>query len=151
MKEGKYRAQFSSMFQDKTAAFQPALRIAKCMRDCVLQRKDALSLVSIMTLERCLHARCWNDTGTPLKQIRGIGASSVRLLALKGIKTFEQLRNVEPESLEVWFNRSSPFGRDIINDLERVPRYDLKIFMESKVGFQIFLTNCFRPQLDLRR
>ena len=127
------------MFQDKAAAFQPALRIAKCMRDCVLHRKDALSLVSIMTLERCLYAKCWSDTGTMLKQIRGIGVSSVRLLALKGIKTFEDLRRTEPESLELWFNRSTPFGMELLNELDRIPRYEVKFFLESKVCFQLFV------------
>jgi ATP-dependent DNA helicase HFM1/MER3 len=126
------------MSQDKAAAFQTAVRIAKFMRDCVLQRKDAQSLVSVMTLERCLHARCWNDPGTMLKQIRNFGVSSVRVLAMKGIKTFEQLRSLEPESLEVWLHRSTPFGQDILNDLDRIPRYDMQIVMESKVAVRFF-------------
>jgi len=126
------------MTLDKAVAIQTALRIAKFMRECVLQQKNAQSLINIMTLERCLHARCWNDAGTMLKQIRNLGVSSVRLLAMRGIKTFEQLRSLEPEALELWFNRSTPFGRDVLNDLARIPRYDMQIVMDSKAAVKYF-------------
>ena len=86
-----------------------------------------------MTLERCLYARSWHDSSTVLRQLRGIGISFVRKLAMKGVNTFEQLRQTEPEELEMWLNRNTPFGRDVLNDLERVPKYELKVFKESTV------------------
>jgi len=103
------------------------------MRECFLHRKDAESVISIMTLERCLYARSWHDSSTALRQLRGIGVSFVRKLAMKGVNTFEKLRQTEPEELEMWLNRSTPFGRDVLNDLERVPKYELKVSKESHV------------------
>jgi ATP-dependent DNA helicase HFM1/MER3 len=122
-----------SMGQDKIHLFRDALRIMKCMRDCYLDKKDAESVLSAMTMERCLQARSWHDSTTVLKQLRGIGVAYVRLLALKGIKTFEMLRQVEPEKLEVFCNRSTPFGRELLKDLERIPQYDLTVSKGSQV------------------
>jgi ATP-dependent DNA helicase HFM1/MER3 len=113
---------------------QHAPRILKCMKECFLHRKDAGSVISTMTLERCVRARTWHDTPTILRQLRGIGITSVRLLAMKGVKTFQHLQQIEPEELEVWFNRSTPFGRELLKDLERIPRYKLAMSVESKVG-----------------
>jgi ATP-dependent DNA helicase HFM1/MER3 len=121
------------MAQDQCYFFQHAVRITKCMRECYLHQKDAGSVISIMTLERCLQARSWHDSPAVLKQIRGLGISSVRKLGVKGIKTFEKLGQIEPEQLEMWLNRSTPFGREVLSDLERIPRYELTVFKESTV------------------
>lgn len=121
------------MNQDKTYVFQHSIRIAKCMRECFIHRKDAGSVVSIMTLERCLHAHSWHDSSTTLRQLRGIGVSFVRKLAMKGVNTFERLSQTEPEELEMWLSRSTPFGRDVLNDLERIPKYELNVVKESHV------------------
>ena len=119
------------MGQDKAYVFQHALRIAKCMRECYLHRKDATTLISIMTLERCLHARCWHDGNTLLRQLPGIGAAFVRLLAMRGVTTFEELRQVQPEDLEVWCNRSTPFGRNLLAALEHIPQYKLNVWKDT--------------------
>ena len=86
-----------------------------------------------MTLERCLQAHSWHDSPTVLRQIRGLGISAVKKLGMKGIKTFEKLRQIEPEQLEIWLNRSTPFGQEVLSDLERIPRYELTVFKESIV------------------
>jgi hypothetical protein len=109
------------------------MRIAKCMRECFLFRKDAGSVLSILTLERCLTARSWHDSSAALRQLRGIGMSFVRKLALKGINTFDRLRQTAPEELEMWLNRSTPFGQEVLDDLEQIPIYELKVCRESHV------------------
>jgi len=86
-----------------------------------------------MLLERCLQARTWHDTSTILSQLRGIGASYVRALAARGVKIFEDLRRVEAHELELWCNRSTPFGKDLLKDLERIPQYQLTIVKKSQV------------------
>lgn len=86
-----------------------------------------------MLLERCLHARTWHDTSTILSQLRGIGSSYVRVLALREVRTFEDLRRVEEHELELWCNRSTPFGRDLLKDLDRIPQYELTVVKESHV------------------
>jgi ATP-dependent DNA helicase HFM1/MER3 len=121
------------MTQDKLFIFQHVLRVAKCIKECCLHRNDARSVVSILTLERCLEARTWHDSTAILKQLRGIGVALVRLLALKGVKTFEGIRQVQPEELEVWCKRSTPFGQNVLSDLERIPRYEMVVFKESQV------------------
>lgn len=122
------------MTQDKIILFQHAFRIVKCMRDCLVYERNGNGVIAAMTLEKCLHARSWPDGPTILRQLKGIGLSAVRKLSMKGIKTFEQMRRCEPEQLEVWLKRSTPFGRDVLADLEMVPKYDLKISKESQVA-----------------
>ena len=129
----KNKNHFISMTQDKLLIFQHVLRVAKCMKECCLHRNDARSVVNILTLERCLQARSWHDSTAVLKQLRGIGVAFVRLLAMKGVKTFEGLRQVQPEELEVWCNRSTPFGQKVLSDLERIPRYEMIVLKESQV------------------
>ena len=121
------------MTQDKLFIFQHVHRIAKCIKECCLHRNDARSVVSILTLERCLQARTWHDSTAILKQLRGIGVAFVRLLALKGVETFEGMRQVQPEELEVWCKRSTPFGQNVLSDLECIPRYEMVVFKESQV------------------
>jgi len=121
------------MAQDKTFIFQHAFRIVNCMRDCFVHENNGNGVIAAMTLESCLHARSWPDRPTVLRQLQGIGLSAVRKLSMKGIKTFEQMRRCEPEQLEVWLNRSTPFGRDVLGDLDTVPKYQLKISEESQV------------------
>jgi ATP-dependent DNA helicase HFM1/MER3 len=126
------------MAQDRNVVFQHAVRVVKCMRDCYLHKGDAEGVLSAMTLERCLQAKSWHDSPTVLRQLRGVGVAYVRLLALKGIKTFESLRQMEPENLEIICNRSTPFGRDLMKDLERIPQYDLTLSKESQVAYLYF-------------
>jgi predicted flap endonuclease-1-like 5' DNA nuclease len=66
-------------------------------------------------------------------QLRGIGSSYVRVLAFRGVKTFDELRRVEAHELELWCNRSTPFGRDLLRDLDRIPQYELTIVKKSQV------------------
>jgi ATP-dependent DNA helicase HFM1/MER3 len=121
------------MTQDKLLIFQHALRIAKCMKECCLHRNDARSVINILTLERCLQARSWHNSTAVLRQLHGIGVAYVRLLALRGVKTFDGLRQVQPEELEVWCKRSTPFGQKVLSDLERIPRYEMIVLKESQV------------------
>jgi len=121
------------MNQDKAYVLQHSLRIAKCMRDCYLHRKEAASLLATVTLERCLRARTWHDLPGVLRQLKGLGPVYVRTLALRGIKSFEKLRQTEPEELEVWCKRSTPFGREILKSLERVPKYQLEVNKRGQV------------------
>jgi len=131
--QGKYAHHFFSMAQDKNFIFQHAFRIVKCMRDCFVHENNGNGVIAAMTLENCLRARSWPDRPTIMRQLKGIGLSAVRKLSMKGIKTFDQLRRCEPEQLEVWLNRSTPFGRDVLSDLEMVPKYELKISEVSQV------------------
>jgi ATP-dependent DNA helicase HFM1/MER3 len=131
--QGKYGYHFFSMAQDKAVVFQHAFRIIKCMRECFVHGKNGNGVIAAMTLEKCLRARSWPDGPTVLRQLKGIGQSAVRKLSMKGIKTFEQMRQCEPEQLEVWLKRSTPFGRDVLCDLEMVPKYELKISKEPQV------------------
>ena len=133
-KLNKNKSHFRSMSQDRFQSFSHAIRLTKCMRECSLSRKDtATSLISVMLLERCLQARTWHDTSTVLMQLRGIGSSYVRVLAFRGVKTFDELRRVEAHELELWCNRSTPFGRDLLRDLDRIPQYELTIVKKSQV------------------
>jgi hypothetical protein len=108
-------------------AFQNALRIARCMKEIYIHRKDGIAVRNSVLLERCLKAHSWEDSVNIFRQLRGIGASYTRILALKGVRTLAELRQIEPETLEVWCHRNSPFGREIKDELLRIPSYDITI------------------------
>jgi ATP-dependent DNA helicase HFM1/MER3 len=130
---GKYAYHFFSMAQDKTLLFQHAFRIAKCIRECLIHEKNGNGVIAAMTLETCLRGRSWPDGPMVLRQLKGIGVSFVRKLSMKGIKTLDQMRRCEPEQLEVWLKRSTPFGRDVLKSLEMIPKYELKVSGDSEV------------------
>lgn len=131
--EGKYAYHFFSMAQDKTFLFQHAFRIAKCIRECLIHEKNGNGVIAAVTLETCLRGRSWPDGPMVLRQLRGIGLSYVRKLSMKGIKTLDQMRSCEPEQLEVWLKRSTPFGRDVLKSLETIPKYELKVSGDAQV------------------
>lgn len=84
-------------------------------------------MTNSILLERCLRAGTWEHSVSTFRQLGGIGLSYIRVLALNGIKGFSQLRQVKPETLELWCHRSTPFGHDVLDDLNRIPHYSLSV------------------------
>lgn len=122
------------MKQDVSAALQQATRVTRCMRELYLEGGDAAAVRNSILLDRCLKARSWEDSVTIFRQLKAIGVSYMRTFASKGVKTFSDLRNTEPECLELWCHRSSPFGREVLDDLERIPTYDLKLIKSPEIA-----------------
>jgi hypothetical protein len=141
----KFKKQFFEMTQDIVSVFQIVSRIVRYIRECLIHSRNAVAVKNIITLENCIQARAWHDTANVFKQLRGVGSSYVRILSHNGIKSFDDLRVVEPERLEVWCHRSTPFGHNLLKDLRQIPRYDLKITkhstgtLASEVDIQVVL------------
>ncbi len=131
-RQKKHTFHFRCMSQDRFQIFSQVVRLVRCIKECCLLRNDSGSLISAMLLNRCLQGRTWNDTSTILRQLRGIGSAYVRVLAFRGVKTFEDLRHVQEHEVELWCNRSTPFGQNLLRELDRIPQYELTIAKESQ-------------------
>jgi hypothetical protein len=116
------------------------------VRECLVHSRNAVAVKNAIVLENCFQARCWHDSAAIFRQLRGLGNAYAQILSLKGIKRFNDLRALEPEMLETWCHRNSPFGYNLLKDLQQIPRYELKITSQStinhssKAGVQIALT-----------
>ena len=132
-KNPSLKIHFATMAQDRVCIFQHIIRLSKCMRDYLFHRNDATAFINSVLLDRCLEARCWHDTGSVVRQIHGIGPAYARILAMKEIKTFEALRRAQPEDLERWCNRGTPFGREILKTLDYIPIYRVSLLKTSQV------------------
>lgn len=131
-RQKKHTFHFRCMSQDRFQIFSQVVRLVRCIKECCLSRNDSGSLISAMFLNRCLQGRTWNDTSTILRQLRGIGSAYVRVLAFRGVKTFEDLRHVQEHEVELWCNRSTPFGQNLLRELDQIPQYELTIAKESQ-------------------
>jgi ATP-dependent DNA helicase HFM1/MER3 len=62
-----------------------------------------------------------------LRAFDGVGEKSVKVLADKGITTFQQLRDADPERLQLILSRNAPFGRKLVLAAKTMPQFSLSI------------------------
>ncbi|RUS21409.1 Sec63 Brl domain-containing protein [Endogone sp. FLAS-F59071] len=62
-----------SMTLESYSIMSQATRIAKCIIDCVVQKKDSISLRYALDLYRSLRAKVWENSPLILRQLEGIG------------------------------------------------------------------------------
>ncbi|GAY46809.1 hypothetical protein CUMW_099840, partial [Citrus unshiu] len=99
-------------------------RIAKCMRDYFIFRKNYKGAVNSALLAKSLYQRLWDDSPYLLKQLPGIGMA----LHSMGIKSFETLAEADPRRIEIVTGRKYPFGNHIKESLLSLPpKVDMKI------------------------
>jgi len=110
---------------DSRAIFSAAVRISKCasplrfttiqcdadelarpagMVDLAVEREDG-AIRTMLELLRSLNGRCWDTSSFVLRQLEGIGEKSYKILVSNGIKGFDDVRECEPDRLEVLLGR----------------------------------------------
>lgn len=106
---------------DTFAVFAHANRLIRCIIDCQLSLKDAVSAKNALELARSLAARAWDNTPNILKQVQGIGDVYMRKLAAKGINSIDTLLTTDPQRINLILGKPQPFGNNLLKKLSSFP------------------------------
>ncbi|GAA5999340.1 DNA helicase [Rhodotorula paludigena] len=109
---------------DARGIFACATRIVKCMVELAVEREDG-AIRTALELSRSLQGRCWDSSSFVLRQLEGIGEKSYKILTSNGLKSFEDIRNTEPDRLEVLLSRKPPYGRKLIAQATALPQFEI--------------------------
>lgn len=122
-----YKKHHQSYRLDKSTVFMHANRFIRCIIDCQIHLKDAVSTRNALELGRSLAAHVWDNTASQLRQIEGLGEVSVRKLASASVNSIDTLMNTEPSRIELVLGRNPPFGRELLKKLEAFPNLRVSI------------------------
>ncbi|KAL2940595.1 DExH-box ATP-dependent RNA helicase DExH17 [Bienertia sinuspersici] len=122
-----------SLSQDANSICSNGCRIAKCMKEYFIYRKNYKGALNSIGLAKSLHQKLWDDSPYLLKQLPGIGMVTAKALHSMGIMSFKALADADPRRIEIVANRKFPFGDHIKESLLSLPpRVEMKI--EATVG-----------------
>ncbi|XP_008458786.1 DExH-box ATP-dependent RNA helicase DExH17 isoform X4 [Cucumis melo] len=117
-----------SLSQDMNSICSNGCRIAKCMKEYFVYRKNYKGTYNSMLLAKSLYQKLWDDSPFLLKQLPGIGMVTAKALHSMGIKSFEALAEADPRKIEIVTGRKYPFGNHIKESLSSLPpKVDLKL------------------------
>uniref|UniRef100_A0A0E0K2G5 DNA 3'-5' helicase n=1 Tax=Oryza punctata TaxID=4537 RepID=A0A0E0K2G5_ORYPU len=117
-----------SLNQEMNSICSNGCRVAKCMREYFIYKKNYRSAISSMLLAKCLHQKLWESSPFLLKQLPGIGIVTAKALKTAGIDSFESLATADARKIESITGRNYPFGDNIKSSLPSVgPRIDINI------------------------
>ncbi|XP_022134426.1 DExH-box ATP-dependent RNA helicase DExH17 [Momordica charantia] len=117
-----------SLSQDMNSICSNGCRIAKCMKEYFVYRKNYKGTFNSMLLSKSLYQKLWDDSPFLLKQLPGIGMVTAKALHSMGIKSFEALADADPRKIEIVTGRKYPFGNHIKESLSSLPPgVDLKL------------------------
>lgn len=129
-----YRKHYQQHSTDRLIIFSHANRLIRCIVDCQIYMKDAVSVRNALELARCVAAKVWESTPRQLKQVPEIGDVLCRKLASRGINSIEKLLTKEPEQIEMALNKTQPFGTRLMAKLESYPRLHVSV---KEMGRQV--------------
>ncbi|CAN6446203.1 unnamed protein product [Victoria cruziana] len=117
-----------SLNQDVNAICSSGTRVAKCMKECFIFRKEYKGAIHASILARCLHHRLWDNSQYLLKQLVGIGLVTAKALHSVGIHSFDSLEGADPRRIEIVTGRKYPFGNQIKEALLSIPpKVEMKV------------------------
>ncbi|CAK9176144.1 unnamed protein product [Ilex paraguariensis] len=124
-----------SMSQDMNSICANGCRIAKCMKEYFIFKKNYKGALNSTLLAKSLHQKLWDDSPYLLKQLPGIGMVTAKALHSMGVKSFETLSEADPRKIEIVTGRKYPFGNHIKDSLLALP---------PKVEMKVEETKCQR-------
>ncbi|XP_010936598.1 ATP-dependent DNA helicase MER3 homolog [Elaeis guineensis] len=110
-----------SLNQDMNSICSNGCRIAKCMKECFIYRKNYRGATNSILLAKCFHQKLWDDSPFLLKQLPGIGMITAKALNSAGINSFESMMEADPRKIEIITGRKYPFGNHIKESLQSLP------------------------------
>ncbi|KAK9002003.1 hypothetical protein V6N11_024696 [Hibiscus sabdariffa] len=117
-----------SMSQDANSICSNGCRIAKCMKEYFIYKKNYRGALNSSLLAKSLYQKLWDDSPFLLKQLPGIGMVTAKALHSMGIKSFDTLAEADPRRIEIVTGRKFPFGNHIKESLTSLPpTVDIKI------------------------
>ena len=128
----KHKRQYN---QDKAIAFSHINRLIRCVIDCQIHLKDAVTVRNALELARSLSARVWDNSPHQMKQLPNIGLVAIRKLAMGGINSIEALEAAEPHRIELLMSKNPPFGQRLLASAEDFPKLRVSLKMIGKVRY----------------
>ncbi|KAI5428911.1 Sec63, variant 2 [Lathyrus oleraceus] len=117
-----------SLIQDINSICSNGCRIAKCMKDYFVYKKNFKGAANSALLAKSFNQKLWDDSPYLLKQLPGIGMVTAKALHSMGIKSFEALTEADPRKIEIVTGRKYPFGNHIKDSLLSLPpKVDVKL------------------------
>ncbi|KAL7190350.1 hypothetical protein ACSBR2_022598 [Camellia fascicularis] len=110
-----------SMSQDMNSICSNGCRIAKCMKEYFIYKKNYKEALNSTLLAKSFHQKLWDDSPYLLKQLPGIGMVTAKALQSMGVKSFETLCEADPRKIEIITGRKYPFGNHIKESLRSLP------------------------------
>ncbi|XP_059294176.1 DExH-box ATP-dependent RNA helicase DExH17 isoform X2 [Lycium ferocissimum] len=110
-----------SLNQDMNSICANGYRIAKCMKEYFVYRKNYRGALSSALLTKSLYQKVWDDSPYVLKQLPGIGMVTAKALHSMGVKSFVSLSEADPRKIEMVTGRKYPFGNHIKESLLSLP------------------------------
>ncbi|XP_066318886.1 ATP-dependent DNA helicase MER3 homolog isoform X1 [Miscanthus floridulus] len=110
-----------SLNQETNSICSNGCRIAKCMREYFIYKKNYRSAINSMILANSLHQKLWESSPFLLKQLPGIGIVTAKALKTAGIYSFETLATADARKIESATGRNYPFGNHIKDSMSSLP------------------------------
>lgn len=126
----KFKRQYQ---QDKNVIFNHIHRLIRCVVDCQVHLRDAVTVRHALELACGFAARVWDNSPHQMKQVPNIGPAAVRRLANGGINSLESLEAAEPHKIEMVLSKHPPFGSRILAILKDFPKLMVSVKMTGKV------------------
>ncbi|KAK3032096.1 hypothetical protein RJ639_036310 [Escallonia herrerae] len=146
-----------SMSQDITSICSNGNRIAKCMKEYFIHKKNYKGAINSTLLAKSLHQKLWDDSPYLLKQLPGIGMVTAKALHSMGVKSFETLSEADPRKIEIVTGRKYPFGNHIKESLLSLPpKVEMKVEQaecprQGKSKIVVTLTRLSQPLISTKR
>ncbi|KAF8088400.1 hypothetical protein N665_0543s0010 [Sinapis alba] len=117
-----------SMTQDANSICSNGSRIARCMKEYFIYKKNYKGTISSTLLAKSLFQKLWDDSPYLLKQLPGIGMVTAKALHSMGVRSFEALGEADPRRIEIVTGRKYPFGNHIKESLSSLPpKVEIKV------------------------
>ncbi|KAK2981551.1 hypothetical protein RJ640_027976, partial [Escallonia rubra] len=146
-----------SMSQDMTSICSNGYRIAKCMKEYFIHKKNYKGAINSTLLAKSLHQKLWDHSPYLLKQLPGIGMVTAKALHSMGVKSFETLSEADPRKIEIVTGRKYPFGNHIKESLLSLPpKVEMKVEeaecpRQGKSKIVVTLTRLSQPLISTKR
>ncbi|QIW99410.1 hypothetical protein AMS68_004928 [Peltaster fructicola] len=122
-----HREQRQEFNSSKIVVLQHALRLTRCICECMIYLRDATATRNALALARSLSAHIWDDSTLHMSQLDGLGMAGVRRLVKGGVRTMEDLANAEPHRLEQILTRNPPHGTQLRDKAVAFPRLSVDL------------------------
>ncbi|CAG7895419.1 unnamed protein product [Brassica rapa] len=146
-----------SMTQDANSLCSNGSRIARCMKEYFIYKKNYKGTISSTLLAKSLFQKLWDDSPYLLKQLPGIGMVTAKALHSMGVRSFEALAEADPRRIEIVTGRKYPFGNHIKESLSSLPpKVEIKVeeVESQKQGVSklaVTLTRLSQPLVSTKR
>ncbi|XP_061098727.1 probable ATP-dependent DNA helicase HFM1 [Conger conger] len=126
---GSIPVQEFGLTQDTGRIFRIGIRISKCLFEYLKQlpKKSFSALLNTLILAKCFRARLWENSPFVSKQLEKIGLSLSTAMVNAGLTTFLKIQQTNARELEMIVNRHPPFGNQIKEAVEHLPKYEVSL------------------------